>query len=178
MVVAGEHWITWPCPGAPNWLDLSVLSHQHRRAQLRPTGSCVLVAKGTHQSLWHHLQSPSENNLGVDIFHSQPIWADSVSLDNFQEHFRWKDSAKGVTLKRPRLQTMHCTIRHANSNITIHNCKEQKSEPLWQKERSMTHQVRENPPDFIQDHPVQRRPKKPSVSSADNLLEPMVFTKL
>ena len=42
----------------------------------------------------------------------------------------------------------------------------------------MTHQVCANAPDFIQDHPVQRRPKKPSVSSADNLLEPMVFTKL
>ena len=34
-------------------------------------------------------------------------------------------------------------------------------------------------PDFIQDNPVQRRNNKPSVSSADNLLEPMgVFTKL
>ena len=33
-------------------------------------------------------------------------------------------------------------------------------------------------PDLIQDDPVQRRHKKPSVSSADNLLEPMVFTKL
>ena len=42
----------------------------------------------------------------------------------------------------------------------------------------MTHQVCANAPDFTQDHPVQRRPKKPSVSSADNLLEPMVFTKL
>ena len=42
----------------------------------------------------------------------------------------------------------------------------------------MTHQVCANAPDFIQDHPVQRRPKKPSVSSADKLLEPMVFTKL
>ena len=42
----------------------------------------------------------------------------------------------------------------------------------------MTHHVRENAPDFIQDHQVQRRPNKPSVSSADNLLEPMVFTKL
>ena len=42
----------------------------------------------------------------------------------------------------------------------------------------MTHQVCANAPDFIKDHPVQRRPKKPSVSSADNLLEPMVFTKL
>ena len=40
----------------------------------------------------------------------------------------------------------------------------------------MTHQVRANASDFIQDHPVQRRPKNPSVSSADNLLEPMVFT--
>ena len=42
----------------------------------------------------------------------------------------------------------------------------------------MTHQVRANAPDFIQDHPVQRRPTKSSVSSADNLLEPMAFTKL
>ena len=43
----------------------------------------------------------------------------------------------------------------------------------------MMHQVRANAPDFIEDHPVQRRPKKPSVSSsAENLLEPMVFTKL
>ena len=42
----------------------------------------------------------------------------------------------------------------------------------------MTHQVRANAPDFIQDRPVQRRPKKSSVSSADNLLEPMAFTKL
>ena len=42
----------------------------------------------------------------------------------------------------------------------------------------MTHQMRANAPDFIQDHPVQRRPKKPSVSSSDNLLEPMVFTTL
>ena len=42
----------------------------------------------------------------------------------------------------------------------------------------MTHQVRANAPYFIQDHPVQRRHKKPSVSSAENLLEPMVFTKL
>ena len=42
----------------------------------------------------------------------------------------------------------------------------------------MTHHVHANTPDFIQDHPVQRRPKKPNVSSADNLLEPMVFTKL
>ena len=42
----------------------------------------------------------------------------------------------------------------------------------------MTHQVCANASDFIQDNPVQRRPKKPSVSSADNLLEPMVFTKL
>ena len=42
----------------------------------------------------------------------------------------------------------------------------------------MTHQVRDNAPDFIQDHPVHRRPKNPSVSSADNLLEPWVFTKL
>ena len=42
----------------------------------------------------------------------------------------------------------------------------------------MTHQVRANAPDFIQDHPIQRRHKKPSVSSADNLLKPMVFTKL
>ena len=42
----------------------------------------------------------------------------------------------------------------------------------------MTHQVRANAPDFIQDNPVQRRPKKASVSSADNLLELMVFTKL
>ena len=41
----------------------------------------------------------------------------------------------------------------------------------------MTHQVRANAPDFIQDHPVQRSPKKSSVSSAD-LLEPMAFTKL
>ena len=41
----------------------------------------------------------------------------------------------------------------------------------------MTHQVRA-PEYFIQDHPVQRRPKKPSVSCAENLLEPMVFTKL
>ena len=42
----------------------------------------------------------------------------------------------------------------------------------------MTHQVRANAPDFIQDHPVQRRPKKTGVSSADNLQEPMAFTKL
>ena len=42
----------------------------------------------------------------------------------------------------------------------------------------MTHQVRANAPDFIQDHPVQRMHNKPSVSSAENLLEPMVFTKL
>ena len=42
----------------------------------------------------------------------------------------------------------------------------------------MTHQVRANAPDFIQDRPVQRRPKKPSVSSVDNMLEPMEFTKL
>ena len=42
----------------------------------------------------------------------------------------------------------------------------------------MTHQVRANAPDFIQDHPVQRRPKKHSVSSTANLLEPIVFTKL
>jgi len=42
----------------------------------------------------------------------------------------------------------------------------------------MTYQMRANAPDFIQDDPVQRRPKKPSVSSADNLQEPMVFTKL
>ena len=101
-----------------------------------------------------------------------------MSLDNFQEHFSSKDSMKGVALKRPWLQTMLCTIRHANSNITIQNCKEQKSEHLRQKERSMTHQACAKAPDFIQDHPVQRRPKKPSVSSADNLLEPMVFTKL
>ena len=100
-----------------------------------------------------------------------------MSLDNFQEHFSWKDSVNGVALKRPWLQTMLCTIRHANSNIIIH-CKEQKSDQLWQKERSMTHQVRTNAQDFIQEHPVQRRPKKPSVSSADNPLEPMVFTKL
>ena len=39
---------------------------------------------------------------------------------------------KGVALKRPWLQTMICTIRHANSNITIQNCKEQKCEHLWQ----------------------------------------------
>ena len=42
----------------------------------------------------------------------------------------------------------------------------------------MTHQVRANAPDFIQYHPVQERPKKPNMFSADNLLEPMVFTKL
>ena len=42
----------------------------------------------------------------------------------------------------------------------------------------MTHQVCANAPGFIQDHPVQRRPKKPSVASADNVLEPMVFTNL
>ncbi len=42
----------------------------------------------------------------------------------------------------------------------------------------MTHQVCADAPDFIKDHPVQRRPKKPNVSSTDNLLEPMVFTKL
>ena len=30
---------------------------------------------------------------------------------------------KGVALKRPWLQTMLCTIRHANLNITIQNCK-------------------------------------------------------
>ena len=35
---------------------------------------------------------------------------------------------EGVALQRPWLQTMFCTIRHANSNITIQNCKEQKSE--------------------------------------------------
>ena len=100
-----------------------------------------------------------------------------MSLDNFQEHFSWKDSIDGVTLKRPWLQTMLCTIRHATSNIAIH-CKEQKSDHLWQKERSMTHQVHANAPGFIHDHPVQRRPKKLSVSSAENLLEPMVFTTL
>ena len=55
-----------------------------------------------------------------------------MSLDNFQGHFNWKDSMKGVALKRPWLQTMLCTIRQANSNITIQNCKEQKSEHLWQ----------------------------------------------
>ena len=39
--------------------------------------------------------------------------------------------------------------------------------------------MRANAPDFIQYyHPVQGRPNKPSVSSADNLLEPVVFTKL
>ena len=42
----------------------------------------------------------------------------------------------------------------------------------------MTHKVQANGPDFIQDHPVQKRPKQPMVSIADNLLEPMVFTKL
>ena len=57
---------------------------------------------------------------------------------------------KGMALKRPWLQTMFCTISHVNSNITLHNCKEQKSEHLLQKERSMTHQVRANAPYFIQ----------------------------
>ena len=42
----------------------------------------------------------------------------------------------------------------------------------------MMHQVRANAPDFIHDRPVQRRPNKSSVSSADNLLKPMEFTKL
>ena len=42
----------------------------------------------------------------------------------------------------------------------------------------MTHKVHANAPDFIQDHPVQRRSKSPSVSSVDNMLEPMAFTKL
>ena len=73
-----------------------------------------------------------------------------MSLDNFQEHFSWTDSMKGVALKRPWLQTMFCTISHVNSNITIQNCKEQKSEHVLQKERSMTHQVRANAPYFIQ----------------------------
>ena len=42
----------------------------------------------------------------------------------------------------------------------------------------MTHQVCANAPDFIQYHPVQRRHNKPCVSSAEKLLEPMVFMKL
>ena len=42
----------------------------------------------------------------------------------------------------------------------------------------MTHQVGANAPDFVPDHPAQRRHNKPSVSSADNLFEPLVFTKL
>ena len=33
-------------------------------------------------------------------------------------------------------------------------------------------------PDLIQYDPVPRRPKKASVSSTDNMLEPMVFTRL
>ena len=57
-----------------------------------------------------------------------------MTLDNFQEHFTWKDSIKGVALKRPWLQTMLCTIRHANSNITIQNCKEQKNEQTFMTE--------------------------------------------
>ena len=49
-----------------------------------------------------------------------------MRLYNFQEKFSWKDSIKGVALKRPWLQTMLCTIRYANSNITIQNCRAEK----------------------------------------------------
>ena len=65
-------------------------------------------------------------------------------------------------------------LYHQACKLKYNNTELQRAE----KRTFMTEGENNDAPDFIQDHPVQRSSMTPSVSSADNLLEPMVFKKL